>query len=81
MLDGDELLSLAEWVWSSFRPGHAISSGDRLAEARKILARCDTNGDGVVDQVEFMAYYERTSAAMETFQRAQAEKRRQARRV
>jgi len=77
VLDGDELLLLADWVWCSFHPGHAISSADRIKEAKKILSRCDTNGDGVVDQAEFMAYYARTSAAMQCFHQAQAEKAKQ----
>ena len=38
----------------------------------KILTRCDADEDGNVDEGEFLAYYERTAAAMSKFHRAQA---------
>ena len=59
-LDEDEVLQLAEWVWCSFRPGHAITKSQQVAEATKILRRCDKNDDGKVDKDEFQAYYDAT---------------------
>jgi hypothetical protein len=56
-LDAGEVEGLAEWVWSSFRPGQVMSGEVRKAEARKLLGRCDVNQDGRVDEGEFLAYY------------------------
>ena len=49
-LDSKEAEELAEWVWCSFRPGRAITSEVRQAEAAKLMSRCDVNSDGVIDQ-------------------------------
>ena len=45
-LDIDELGALAEWVWGTFHPGQKIKPQQREAEARKLLHRCDKDGDG-----------------------------------
>ena len=50
--------ALATWVWESFRPGERISEEAMHEESRKILRRCDLNGDGHIDQQEFHDYYE-----------------------
>ena len=73
-LEGDEVLALAEWVYSSFRPGQSITPERREEEARKILKRCDLDGDGRVDKEEFQKYYDTISAQMTKFHRGKAEK-------
>ena len=46
-LEGDELVGLAEWVWSSFHPGgDALSEEEKAAESSKLLGRLDANDDG-----------------------------------
>ena len=67
-LEGDEQLALAGWVWQSFRPGQTITDQQRRDEAAKMLRRCDKDGDGCIDEDEFLAYFEQTSAAIEKFQ-------------
>ena len=57
-----QVLALAEWVWTSFRPGKKISAATRLLEATKILRRADKNGNGRVDKAEFQAYYDAVAA-------------------
>ena len=39
------------------------------------MARCDKNGDGTIDQREFLTYFEQTCLAMNKFHRAQAQKK------
>ena len=63
-LDGEEVLVLAEWVWSSFRPGQTITAEEREQEATKLLRRCDTNENGKIDMGEFGQYYEKICAEM-----------------
>ena len=46
-------------------------------EAEKILKRCDTNGDGVIGDAEFDAYYTKTAEAMTRFHHGLAKKRQQ----
>jgi len=74
-LEGKEVAELAEWVWSSYRPGKAISEKETEQETIKLLRRCDINGDGRIDQEEFGLYYEKTAAAMFKFHKAHPEKR------
>jgi len=62
-LEGDEVAALAEWVWCSMRgDGEEITSKGRLREAASIIERCDTNGDGSIDAVEFVSYYDEVLA-------------------
>jgi len=77
-LEGEEILSLADWVWSSFRPGKAITSEARQKEAAKILRRCDTNADGTIDREEFAEYYETVSAQLIKFNEAMTKKKKAA---
>jgi len=69
-LEGEEILALAEWVWESFRPGQEIDEEEKAAEAKKIMARCDANGDGHLDKDEFQAYYDQISKAMFRFHKS-----------
>ena len=54
VLEGKEVLSMAEWVWQSFHPGEKITAEEREKEAKKVLKSCDTNGDGGIDKEEFL---------------------------
>ena len=63
-LDGEEVLVLAEWVWSSFRPGQVITAEEREQEATKLLRRCDIDENGKIDKGEFGQYYEKICAEM-----------------
>ena len=55
LLEGDELVELAEWVWSSFHPGgDALSEEEKAAESSKLLGRLDANDDGCMSFDEFV---------------------------
>ena len=66
LLEGDELLRLAEWLWSSFHPGgKALSVPEQEAETRKLLRRLDEDGDGCMSFGEFCDWFKRTCAGIE----------------
>jgi len=77
-LDKDEVLRLAEWVWTSLKPGQTITEEQRQAEAKKIWHQCDADGNGLIDKAEFAAYYEEKNAAIQKFHRDQAAENRNA---
>ena len=53
-LEGEELLHLAEWVWSSFHPdGEPLSDDERAKMSDKLLHRLDENSDGKLSMAEF----------------------------
>jgi len=77
-LDDDEALTLAEWVYSSFRKGgleEDVEEDGVLAEAARLLKRCDTDEDGVVNKTEFRDYYRRMAEAVLKFRRALSEEK------
>jgi Ca2+-binding EF-hand superfamily protein len=50
VLDGDELVELSDWLWSSFHPGgRALTEEEKQAGVDKLLHRLDENGDGVME--------------------------------
>ena len=63
-LDGEEVVVLGEWVWSSFRPGQTITAEEREQEAAKLLRRCDKDENGKIDRGEFAEYYEKICGEM-----------------
>ena len=73
-LEENELLELANWVWTSFHPNKVCDEETKKSEAAKILKRCDKNSDGEIDKEEFVAYYNQTATAQFKFARAQAKK-------
>ena len=75
VLEGGEVLLLAEWVWCSFRPGQQITKDVRRAEAVKILKRCDRNESGGIDRAEFEVYYTQIVNSISRFNEAQARKK------
>ena len=58
LLGRDELVELAEWVWSSFHPGgDALSEEEKAAESSKLLGRLDANDDGCISFDEFASWF------------------------
>ena len=69
-LEGDELLALAEWVWSSFHPeGTPLTEGEKAAMVEKLLHRIDENSDGKLSAAEFEDYFNKTIDAISRFRR------------
>ena len=62
MFDSFQVLELAKWVWCSFRPGEEITAQQKVAEATKIMRRCDKDESGSIGREEFAEYYEKTTA-------------------
>jgi hypothetical protein len=68
VLQGAELLALAEWVWSSFHPGgKSLTEQQQQQEGAKLIRRLDKNEDGVMDFDEFSDWFQRTCASVERF--------------
>lgn len=66
LLQGPELVALAEWVLSSFHPGgNPLTQEEQEKESAKLLRRLDKNGDGALDFDEFVKWFERTAASAE----------------
>jgi len=63
LLEGDELVSIGEWLWSSFHAGEEASEKKKEAEGLKLLYRQDENGDGVLSFDEFEGCFRKTCAA------------------
>ena len=56
VLEGPELVALAQWVWSSFHPGgEPMSAEQKQSESAKLLRRLDADEDGVMTFKEFAA--------------------------
>ena len=76
-LEGDELVALAEWIWSSFHPeGVACSAEEKAAMVEKLLHRLDENEDGRLSFSEFEEYFERTAEAMKRYRHRAAPRQR-----
>jgi len=74
-LEGPEIVQLALWVWSSFRPGNKpLTEQQKRAQAEKLLKRHDGNSDGKMHFTEFAEYFETTAKKIEQF-RLQQEQR------
>lgn len=63
LLEGDELVNIGEWLWSSFHAGEEASEKKKEAEGLKLLYRQDENGDGVLSFDEFEGWFRKTCAA------------------
>ena len=65
VLEGEELIGLAEWVWSRFHPGGETLSEDLKAEhGAKLLGRLDANGDGMVTMEEWKGLFQVVEAEL-----------------
>jgi len=70
-LEGDELVALAGWVWSSYHPeGVACSAEEKAAMVEKLMHRLDANEDGKLSFDEFEDYFEETAEAMRRYRMA-----------
>merc|ERR1712166_631692 len=69
LLEGDELVNIGEWLWSSFHPGDEASEKKKEAEGLKLLFRQDENGDGALSFDEFEGWFRKTCAAIEKYRR------------
>ena len=71
-LEGDEIVELSMWVWSSFRPGgKPITELQKRNEAEKLRNRHAANSDGRMSFAEFAEYFEKTGTKIEQFRRQQ----------
>jgi Ca2+-binding EF-hand superfamily protein len=75
LLEGDELMALGCWVYSSFHPGSNVNEETKKAEGAKILSRLDVNEDGAMSFEEFDGWFRKTHASIEKFRRGLVEKR------
>lgn len=76
-LEGDELLKLAEWVWTSFHPdGEAVSEDQKQDEASKLLRRLDSNKDGKLVFEEFGSWFRGMCTRIAKYRRSRAHKAR-----
>jgi len=74
VLEGDELVPLAEWVWSSFHPdGEPISGAEKKAMVEKLMHRADENDDGQLSLEEFKEYFMKTAASIARFRQRPAQ--------
>merc|ERR1712166_1300859 len=74
LLEGDELVNIGEWLWSSFHPGDEASEKKKEAEGLKLLFRQDENGDGALSFDEFEGWFRKTCAAIEKYRRGLSQK-------
>ena len=74
VLDGDELLELAGWTWSSLRPPTTAPPSDavKLVELKKIMEAVDKNHDGELSRDEFAEYYTDLLQSIMVMEHAQA---------
>ena len=71
-LDGDEIVKLAEWVWSSFHPGgKPVSQTKRDAMAKKLIKRVADSPNGQISFDSFEQWFRKIAASMEKFQKFQ----------
>lgn len=73
VLDKEELLNLADWVFESFTPGgRRLSQDEKDMEVARIMATADTDGDGLLEFDEFEGWFRETAARIYEQQRAAA---------
>lgn len=77
VLDKDELLNLAEWVFSSFTPGgKKMSDEEKDMEVARIMHSADADGDGLMDFQEFEQWFRTTAKGIYEKQRQEAARKR-----
>jgi len=58
ILEPDEILLLADWVWNTFQPnGRVLRKAERVKLSQNLLKRCDKNQDGKIDFDEFAEWF------------------------
>merc|ERR1712166_498661 len=64
LLEGDELVQMARWVWDTFHPdGEAIDAETQQKQTHKLLTDADDNGDGFLSFDELHSWYKKTCVA------------------
>jgi CRP-like cAMP-binding protein len=77
VLDRDELLNLADWVFSSFTPGgKKLSEEEKDMEVARIMQSADSDGDGLMDFEEFEEWFRVTAKGIYEKQRQEAARKR-----
>merc|ERR1719219_781438 len=57
-LDGDEMLVLADWIWSVFSlDGSKVRQTDTIRAKNRLLTKFDSNSDGKLDFEEFALWF------------------------
>jgi len=75
VLEGDELIGMAIWVWSSFHPGgKPLTNQEKEEEASKLLTRLDKNGDGFMSFDEFSEWCRKTFVEIERYRKGLADR-------
>lgn len=73
-LDGDEMLLLAEWVWSVFSAGgEKVERVDQILASNDLRGKFDKNQDGVLDFEEFAEWFLNTVNNLKRLQKVEAE--------
>jgi len=71
VLDGDEILLLSKWVWTTFMPqGTPLRRCDQIKMGKNLLERCDKNNDGKIDFDEFAEWFIITANRMKEHRKA-----------
>merc|ERR1740115_572628 len=72
LLEGEELIALSQWLWSSFHPGgEPLSDEQKAQESTKLLQRLDENRDGCMSFNEFADWFCRTCRSIERYRKGQ----------
>lgn len=75
VLNGQELVKLANWVFNSFHPdGEAFTDEQKKQEAGKLLSRIDKNDDGVLEFDEFAGWFTKTCIGIQKFRQNRSQK-------
>ena len=71
LLGCDQILELAEWIWTTFTPGgYELYEETRHYMADRILERIDEDEQRMMSFDEFAAYFVRTSEAIMRYRKA-----------
>ena len=76
VLEKEELLHLADWVWEMFHPdSKPLSKKLEVRLGHKLLYRCDSNHDGKMTFDEFSGWFTSTIADINRFRREYAHRK------
>jgi len=76
LLEGKELMGLADWVWSCFHPGgKPLSDQEKATEGAKLVALLDGDGDSCLSFEEFSGWFREMCVSIHKYRRAQANRK------
>ena len=76
LLEGRELVGLADWVWSCFHPGgKPLSDQEKATEGAKLVALLDGDGDSCLSFEEFSGWFREMCVSIHKYRRAQANRK------